>query len=155
MPIIASTIVEVCVFRFRKDAPEFLLLQRSPDEKIYPGLWQLVGGSIDDDEKAYRAALRELKEETGFVPMLFWVVPHVSSFYDPAYDSMNLTACFAAQVEPDSEPVLSGEHQRYEWLRFESARQRLVWPGQRQALLVVHDYVVGGEEAERVTRIPL
>lgn len=155
MPVLSSTIVEVCVFRFRKSKPEYLMLKRSSAEKIYPNLWQIVSGSIDKNEKAYEAALRELNEETGFRPQHFWVVPHVNSFYDPQYDSMNLSAFFAAQVKPDEEPVLSFEHEKYEWLQYEAARRRLVWPGQRQGLSIVHEYIVGGEEAGQVTLISL
>lgn len=155
MPVIASTIVEVCVFRFVKNKPEYLILKRSAHEKIYPNLWQIVSGNIDDGEKAFEAALRELREETGFVPARFWVVPHVSTFYDPAYDSMNLSAFFAAQVAPDGQPVLSLEHQSCEWLPYETALKRLVWLGQRQGLRTVHEYIIGGEEAGRVTIIPV
>lgn len=155
MPVITSDIVEVCVFRFKKDQPEFLLLKRSATDSTYPGLWQLVSGSIDDGEKGFEAGLRELKEETGLTPERFWVVPHVSAFYDPGRDAMKLTAFFAAQVKPSSEATLSHEHQMCRWLRYEEARRRLVWPGQRQGLEIVREYIITGEEAGRVTRIIL
>jgi dATP pyrophosphohydrolase len=155
MPIIACRIVEVCVFRFVKDRPEYLLLKRSPDEKIYPDLWQLVSGSIDDGESALQAARRELDEETGLVPRNFWVVSYINTFYDHEYDAVNLSPLFAAQVEDDREPRLSAEHRVYEWLPFDEARRRLVWPGQRQGLEIVDKYLLGGEEAARRTLVPV
>ena len=154
MPIIACRIVEVCVFRFVKNRAEYLLLKRSPDEKIYPNLWQLVSGTINDGEAAHAAALRELNEETRLIPRTFWVVPHVNTFYDPEYDAVNLSPLFAAQVEDGHEPTLSSEHSHHEWLPYSEAWRRLVWPGQRQGLETVEKYVIGGEEAGQRTIIP-
>jgi dATP pyrophosphohydrolase len=154
MPIIACRIVEVCVFRFVKNRAEYLLLKRSPDEKIYPNLWQLVSGTINDGETAHAAALRELDEETRLTPTTFWVVPHVNTFYDPEYDAVNLSPMFAAQVDAGQEPTLSSEHTHHEWLPYAEAFRRLVWPGQRQGLEIVEKYLMGGEEAGRRTIIP-
>jgi dATP pyrophosphohydrolase len=149
MPEIICRIVEVCVFRFQNDRPEYLLLRRSPDEPLYPNLWQLVSGTIRDGEKATEAALRELREETMFVPERFWIVPFVGSFYDHRSDALNFSTWFAAQVGTGSEPELSPEHDRYEWLPFEDALSRIVWPGQRQGLDTVQRYLVSGESAGR------
>jgi dihydroneopterin triphosphate diphosphatase len=155
MAIIVCRIVEVCVFRFAKDRPEYLLLKRSPDEEIYPGLWQFVSGSMGDGEKAFDAALREMREETCLLPERFWVVPHVNTFYDPANDAVNVSPLFAAQVNAADEPTLSREHSASQWLSFAEARRRLVWPGQRLGLEVIERYVLGGEEAGVRTLFPL
>ncbi len=155
MANIVCRIVEVCVFRFVNDRPEYLMLKRSPDEKVYPNLWQFVSGSLEEGEKAVNAALRELKEETGLTPKRFWVVPHANTFYDPSYDVVNVSPLFAAQVEIGDEPGLSLEHCEYEWLSFGDARRRLVWPGQRLGLEVVEQYILGGEEAGVLTEIPM
>jgi dATP pyrophosphohydrolase len=153
MPLISSTIVEVCVFKFEGDHPWYLLLKRSKDEKIYPGIWQFISGSIEGKEKAFEAALRELREETNITPERLWVVPHVSVFYDPSWDSTNLCPMFAAQVKPGVNPTLSSEHCEFGWFSFEDAHRKLVWHGQREGLKVVHDYIVRGEDAARLTRI--
>lgn len=155
MPKIASRIVEICVFRFRRDKPEYLLLKRSPEEDLYPGLWQLVTGTMHDGERAADTALRELKEETGLQPVLFWVVPFVNTFYDHEYDAVNLSPMFAAQVDAVSEPVLSNEHRAYAWVGHAEARERLVWPGQRQGLDVAHEYIVGGKQAGTLAMISM
>ncbi len=155
MAIIVCRIVELCVFRFENDRPRYLMLKRSPGEVLYPNLWQLVTGSIVEGEKASDAALRELREETGLTPVRFWVVPHTTTFYDPGHDAMNICPMFAAQVSKESTPKLSAEHCAHEWLSFERARQRLVWPGQRSGLEVVEKYILGGEEAGTLTLVHL
>jgi dihydroneopterin triphosphate diphosphatase len=155
MSRIVCQLVEVCVFRFGKNGPEYLLLERSPHDQYYPGMWQIVTGNMNDGERAPDAALRELREETMLLPSRFWAVPCTSTFYDHAGDVLNVSPLFAAQVEPRAEPALSSEHQRYEWLSYEEARRRIVWPGQRTGLDVVHEYILGGEAAGLLTVIPL
>ncbi len=153
MANIHSTMVEVCVWAMSKDQPIYLLLRRRDDERVYPGIWQYVTGSIEAGEKADEAAIRELREETDFEPIHFWCVPHINSFYDPSHDSVNLMPLFAAQVREGIPPKLSAEHAEYRWLEFTEARRRLVWPGQREGLRIVHEYFVGGEKASNLLKL--
>jgi dihydroneopterin triphosphate diphosphatase len=148
-------IVELCVFRFAGSDPEYLMLRRAATERLHPGLWQFVTGGIEDGEKAWQASLRELREETGLRPVRFWVVPHVGRFYDPEEDVVHIMPFFAAQVAPGSQPVLSEEHREFAWLPLREATRRLVWPGQREGLGIVHREVVAGTEAGRRTQIPV
>ncbi len=150
MSHIVCRIIEICVFRFVDDRPEYLLLHRAKDEKVYPGIWQLVSGTIEGNEGGVEAALREFKEETGLKVNRFWVVPYVNSFFDPDHDAVNLSPLFAAQVEAGIEPRLSAEHSEHRWLSYEEALKKLVWPGQRAGLKVTHDYIASGEEAARL-----
>jgi 8-oxo-dGTP pyrophosphatase MutT (NUDIX family) len=152
---IVSRIVEVCVFRIRKDRAEYLVLHRSAQEAIHPLMWQIITGVVDEEETALKTALRELLEETGLTPQDFWSVPGTVSFYDRARNEVNLNPVFAAQVEGDAELVLSTEHDRGEWLPLEEAQRRVVWPSHRQVLELVDQYIVRGEFAAGRTRIPL
>ncbi len=153
MPAIVSRVVEVCVFRFSGSRPEYLLLRRSPDDSLYPGMWQFVTGTIHRREKATVAALREFREETGLSPERFWVVPFTNAFYDHRADAMSFIPFFAVQVENGGEVRLSREHDAFQWLPFEQARRKLVWPGQRNGMQIVQEFVANGEEAGRLLRI--
>jgi len=153
MPAISCRIVEVCVFKFENDQAWYLLLHRSKDEKVYPNIWQLISGAVEDNEKAIHAAMRELTEETGLKPKALWNVPFANSFYDHIHDVINVSPFFAAQVEIGSEPRLSSEHFEHGWFTYRDAIQRLVWPGQRLGLQVVNEYIVGGQQASQLTRI--
>jgi dATP pyrophosphohydrolase len=155
MTAIECRIIELCVFRFAGEGPEYLLLRRAHGERLYPGIWQFVTGSVEAGEKAWQAALRELQEETGFRSERFWVVSYVGRFYDPAEDVVHLTPFFAAQVHSDACPVLSAEHREFAWLPVREAARRLVWPGQKQGLEVVHRELVAGREAGRLTQLPI
>ncbi|HTX17513.1 MAG TPA: NUDIX pyrophosphatase [Bacteroidota bacterium] len=154
MPSLECTIIEVCVFRYSGDEPEYLLLRRSISDRIYPDTWQIVSGSIEGGETALAASLRELKEETGFTPERYWVVPHMNTFMNARRDVVHISAVFAAQVPSGSTPVLSQEHYEYEWCSPRRAVELLVWPGQVQALSVVREYIVGKKIAGRLSEIP-
>jgi dATP pyrophosphohydrolase len=147
--------VEVCIFRIRNSVPEVLLLRRAADEDRYPGIWQNVTGTVHDGEDSIAAAKRELKEETGLAPVRFWVVPHISSFYDRTRDLVVSVPLFAAEVGVEASPVLSREHDLLAWLPFSEAASRLVWPGQRSGLDIVLQYIVGGGAASRLSEIPV
>ncbi len=153
MAQIVNRFVEVCIFRFSGDRPEYLMLHRHPAERVYPNTWQFVTGTIDPGETAVAAAQRELREETGFVPKALWVLPCLNSFYDFRNDLIHLDPVFAAQVEPGASPRLSPEHDRFVWLSREKAVRTLLWRGQQEALELVDRAIVGGEEVMRVARI--
>ena len=148
-----SGIVEVCIFRRISGKPQYLLLQRTDNEDLYPGLWQIVTGSIKKNESAVTAALREVKEETGLNVKRFWSVPVVDSYYDLRNDAVQTVPVFSVEVDDISDVCLSNEHQCYKWLVYKDANKRIVWPGQRQALEIVHKYIIGGKEVARLLEI--
>jgi dihydroneopterin triphosphate diphosphatase len=150
---IVNQIVEVCVFRTLKAETHFLVLQRAQEEKLYPGLWQIMTGTMKKNESAFKAALRELKEETGLRPQRCWTIPYVDTYYDLAKDRIQLVPVFAVELDSSSPLRLSSEHQRFEWLRFEEARERLVWPGQKRSMDVVHEFIVGNKETAQLVEI--
>jgi 8-oxo-dGTP pyrophosphatase MutT (NUDIX family) len=153
MASVVSSLVEVCVFRFKGGSPEFLLLKRAVDETVHPGIWQIITGTAQDGETALAAARRELQEETGLTPLHFWVVPYVTSFYDHRCDAVMMIPLFAAQTEGALEPTLSKEHDRHQWLPFDEASRLLVWPGQKQGMEVVRRYIAGGKQAADVMEV--
>lgn len=154
MPKINFELVEVVLFR-RTAEPEFLVLQRSDDEDIYPGLWQIVSGGIEDGEKAYEAALREVKEETGFIPIALYNTPLTNTFYFHTNDSVNVSPVFAAEVAPREAIRLSNEHKEYRWLGREKAISLLVWPGQKNAVRITDEFIVSRNPSEGFMKIPI
>jgi dihydroneopterin triphosphate diphosphatase len=155
MPSIVSKIVEVYVFRVVDGDPEYLVLKRANDEPLYPGLWQIVTGTLENGETAVRGAMREVGEETGLTITRLWSVPGLGGFFDAAADAVNLCPLFAAEVAGGREPKLSAEHQMYGWFNHERARSHLVWPSQRQTLDLVHEFIASGAESSHLTQIVL
>jgi dihydroneopterin triphosphate diphosphatase len=142
---IESTIIEAHIFRIVDDSLEFLLLKRAEHE-IYPGVWQMVTGSINSDEKAYETALREIKEETGLIPLKFWIVPNINSFYWAEKDIICEIPVFAATVQSDSNVIISDEHSEYIWANKDKALTLLAWPGQHKSVEIINDFFIRKKE---------
>lgn len=136
---VLSYMVEAHIFRLKNERMEFLLLRRAESE-IYPGVWQMVTGSMNQSEKAAETVLREIKEETGFIPEKLWVVPYVNSFYSRRRNHICMVPVFAAQVSADTDVRLSNEHSDYKWLERDQAIKLLAWQGQRVSVNTIFDY---------------
>ena len=135
---IISDLVELHVFRIENNEMKFLLLKRSP-HKVYPGLWQMVSGHIEEGETAILTAIRELHEETGLKPFRLWVVPNINSYYSPEDDSVCIIPVFATEVISD-QVLISSEHSEYKWVNSEEAKIHLAWEGQRRSVDIIKEY---------------
>jgi 8-oxo-dGTP diphosphatase len=138
-------LVDCWIFRgSTREEAEILLLRRAPG-RILPGLWQCVSGSVDTGERIALAALRELREETGFesdVIEAFYDLDLVNQFHEPSVDGVVLSAVFAVRVAAGLEPILSHEHTAARWLAVDEARREVVWPGYREAIDRVREHLL-------------
>jgi 8-oxo-dGTP pyrophosphatase MutT (NUDIX family) len=124
----------VYVLRGAGDALESLVLRRGSQGRC-PGSWETVHGHIEGDEQPAAAALRELKEETGLVPLRFYNLSRVECFYQHRRDEVALVPVFAAFVGSDAAVRVSQEHDQAEWLPWREAQGRFSWPRERRALM--------------------
>ena len=141
------------MFRVLDGESQYLLLQRAADEDLYPGIWQIVTGTIRQNESAIKAALRELDEETGLFVKRCWTVPYVDSYFDLSKDSVQLVPVFAIEVDAKVELKLSREHQNFTWLKYPDAKEKLIWRGQRHALEIVQEFIVSGKNAAQLLEV--
>ena len=132
MPETVIRVVDVYPYRRPKEETVEFLLMRRAASAAYAGQWRMVGGKIEAGETAWRAALRELREETGLEPDRLWALPSVNAFYEWTHDRINLIPAFAARLSAD--PTLDREHDAFLWLSAEAAAARLAWPEQRRLL---------------------
>ena len=144
-------VIDAYVYRYAKTKLKFLTLKRSKT-KIYEHLWQGVAGKIEDGETASEAAIRELKEETGFTPHKMFVADHVSSCYESYFDRINLVPVFGIEVRNEN-VILSEEHCTYEWLEFEKAYSRLTWNGQKKGLKVIYEMLNSDDDRIKWSKV--
>jgi dATP pyrophosphohydrolase len=98
------------------------------------GSWETVHGTIEPGETATEAAIRELREETGLVPLRFYNVSRVEAFYEHGRDDVALVPVFVALVARGADARLSEEHAAAAWLAPAEAAARFSWPRERRAL---------------------
>ena len=133
MTAIRVTLVDLYVVRGAAASLEFLVLRRAPGGRC-PGSWEAVHGHIEPEERPPDAAIREMREETGLVPLRLYNLSRVESFYQHRIDEVALVPVFAAFVKPDSQVRVGPEHDRFEWLRPAEAQSRFAWPREQRAV---------------------
>ena len=144
MPGIKIRVVDAYVYHQNKNDIRFLLLKRAMT-KMYEHLWQGVAGKIENGEKAWEAATRELNEETGLEPVRVFVADHISRFYETHGDRVNLVPVFGIEVK-NRNVVLSKEHCEFQWLDFKTAMKRLVWNGQKEGIKSVFEMLSSDDD---------
>ena len=132
--------------------PEFLQLRRAPG-KYLGGAWSTVRGKMEENERAWESALRELKEETGIVPGEFFQLDTVDVFYLHGDDTLWHCPGFCALVKRDVEIKLNSEHDASRWIGRSRIDADFIWPGERNQLVELCREVLDNGPAKKYLRI--
>jgi 8-oxo-dGTP pyrophosphatase MutT (NUDIX family) len=136
-------VVDVYVIRPLPDGWKVLAVRRAMDTRC-PGAWETVHGRIEDSERPEAAAKREVEEEVGLAIERLYNVT-VQPFYLHMMETIQLAVVFAAFVAEPAEVKLGEEHQEFEWLAVEDAKERFVWPREREALAHIQQLLATGD----------
>lgn len=116
---------------YREDSPLQVLLLHYPQ-----GHWGFPKGHKEEEETLWETAVRELDEETGLSDL----EKFPDFFYEIEYEFQQddrlihkFVVFFAARVNT-REVTLSHEHQDYEWLEPEEARERITYQNEINTL---------------------
>ena len=153
MANIKVRVIDAYVYRKTKKGILFLILKRAKT-KIYEHLWQGVAGKIEKGEKAWEAAIRELKEETRLDPKRIFVADHVSRFYETHGNRVNLVPVFGIEVDSDL-VLLSSEHSEYKWVEYDDAYSHLVWNGQKKGISIVNEMVTSNDDRMKWSEVDI
>lgn len=140
-------LIDLYPYRLTQNTPEFLLLKRSKGH-VYHGQWRMVGGKVKADETYWQAALRELKEETSFIPVKFWTIPGVNHFYEHKTDMIHSIPAFAAELSSDQIPILDDEHTDFGWFELDEALNKIIWPEQKRLLALINQLLTSDQILE-------
>ena len=143
--------VDVWPFRMLGDAAEFLLLHRSGRDGS--PFWQGVSGWIEPDEAPHIAALRELREETGLAAVALYGINAVFDLYAWRRAAVETIVPFAAQVGVASEPILSEEHDAWQWAPLAAALELVPYEPQRATLRRIGEDILARPEMAYLYRI--
>jgi 8-oxo-dGTP pyrophosphatase MutT (NUDIX family) len=144
--------VEIYIFRRRARGWEVLLLRRSPGRSL-AGVWQPVTGKIRRGESILRAAAREVLEETGLVPVRWWLLETPSLHFDRKTWEVCTLPRFAAEVTAGEPVRRSSEHTDHEFVSARTAGRRVLWDSQREGLRALARQVIRGGRLARALEI--
>ena len=131
---VRADIVDVFVVRAARPGRrtwQHLVLRRAPAARC-PGTWEAVHGHIEPGETPVEAAIRELREETGFACERLYALT-VNPFFLAVAGEVQLAVAFVAVVGQGA-VTLGPEHDRHVWLSRTAARRRYHWPRERESL---------------------
>ncbi len=137
-------LVDVYPYSIEQGNINLLVLKRS-QSVMYPGQWRMIGGKVKEEEATMEAARRELNEETGQSPTLFWTIPSINQFYDYQSDSIKQIPAFAAEIPGKLQIKLNHEHVDYAWISEEEIEDYISWPEQQRLMRLVADIVTRNE----------
>lgn len=119
----------VAVILLKKYLDEYHVLMLKRAGRMLHGEWCYIGGGIEQGEKAWEAALREIHEETGITNVRLYTTNQFEQFYSHADDYIYMAPVFVGYVHEDQSVQLNHEHSDYRWMTFDEAKQNAALPG--------------------------
>jgi len=129
----------IVIYRRDKDGIKFLLL--------YHGgrYWNFAKGKLEETERSFEAAIREVKEETGIqkqdlIFKNYFRVNDQFTFTKEKQRIFKVVIYYLAETNK-KEVVISDEHQGFAWLPYEEARRLLIYPQLKNILKKAYDTI--------------
>ncbi len=126
---IKANYVSAVLIRNQNSSSEILLLKRA--KEFMHGIWCHVAGRVENGEKAWEAALREIKEETGLIPESFYSADFCEQFYEYDKNEISIVPAFVAFVNHTDKVILNNEHSEFKWISINKAKEMVAFGGQR------------------------
>jgi len=143
---IKSFLIAAYVCRVDSGQGQYLIIKRSTP--YLNETWQMVSGRIEKGEKAWQAALREIKEETGLIPDRLYSANEVELFYEVSQNCINVAPVFVGFIDSHQAVELSSEHSEHKWATREEAETLLTFARQRKTIEIIEATFVRQEPLE-------
>lgn len=142
MDFISNT-VQIVVFARFEECIKYLLLKRSPDDDVYPSIWQVCTGTREEHETPLESLFRELEEETGIKEYInVWNVPFVASYHSIKRNAICFSPVFAVEVSNTTQVQISSEHTDFIWTDFATANKMMYIPSYATSLSTVESLIL-------------
>ncbi len=130
-------IVKHCACGFLFDGERVLLGKRSAHRKLYPGVWDTIGGHREDGETLAQTLLREFEEEIAVTPTAFDVAAVLDEPDPDRYGARRYHVYVVSGWRGPGPTMLGAEHSELRWLPIDEALGlglELAHPGYRDIL---------------------
>jgi len=150
IPIRCHGIAVVLLKEFNGEYKVLLLKRATP---VLKDIWCYIGGGIEEGEKAWESALREIREETGITKVSLYTSNKFDQFYSSIEDYIYIAPVFVGYVD-EEDVILNYEHTDFKWMSFIEAKERAYLPGNDEVLEHIEKHFVKRNPMEwlRVTR---
>jgi hypothetical protein len=152
MPAIVADAVDAYIVRRVEARVQLLLFQRSLDA-TFGGSWQSIHARIEPSETALRAARRAVTDAIACEPAAAYSADYLNQFYDHERDLIVIAPSIAFVLPQGVKPTVGGQLRTARWFDHVDAMDRLLWSGQRGAVLRLVDIFGRGGEDVALYRI--
>lgn len=128
----------------KKGNVEYLVLKR----QLHWNGWEFPKGGIEQSETHLKTIQRELKEETGLVPLNFkkFNIKGKFKYHDRLEDrpekiGQTFESLYAVEVKKKRINVDGIEHSDFRWANFSQASKILTWDNQKQSIKIVNEWL--------------
>ncbi|MEO4052094.1 NUDIX domain-containing protein [Solibacillus sp. CAU 1738] len=139
VPLKCNGIAVVLLKKIDNDYKVLLLKRATP---ILRDVWCYIGGSIEEGEKAWEAALREIEEETGITKVSLYISNKFDQIYSPYEEYIYIAPVFVGFVDDGQGVTLNDEHSKYKWLTIDEAINHVTLPGNDEVLWSIERHFV-------------
>jgi dATP pyrophosphohydrolase len=139
--------VSAVLLKYENDIVTVLMLRRSK-ESIFGKEWCHIAGSIENGETAWQAALREIREETGLQPEIFYSANFCEQYYRPDLECVTVLPVFVGIIGKDQTIRLNPEHTEYKWMTISEAQNVVSLPVQRYVLNQIKETFIDNRPSE-------
>jgi bis(5'-nucleosidyl)-tetraphosphatase len=135
----------------REFSAGFILFRDTPEGRVYLLLdygrhWDYAKGHLEKGETAWKAAVRELREETGIRKVdrvgRFKMDMHYA-FFSPKKGRISKTVTYFLGRTTSEAVKVSDEHEGHAWLPFDEAMERLTFDNAREVLAAAEQSMRG------------
>ncbi|CAN7517655.1 NUDIX hydrolase [Rossellomorea sp. LjRoot5] len=140
---IRCTGIAVVLLKKEGNQQKVLLVKRA--EAVLKDAWCYIGGGIEEGEKAWEAAYREVEEETGITNLSLYSANTFDRIYSIEGNYIYIAPVFVGFVRDDQKVVLNEEHSDYRWLSFKDAMGIVSLPGNEEVLAFIEKHFVKKE----------
>ncbi|KPL60428.1 NUDIX hydrolase [Rossellomorea vietnamensis] len=135
----------IAVVLLKKVQNEFKVLLVKREGSVLKDVWCYIGGGIEEGEKAWEAAYREVEEETGITNMSLYSANTFDRIYSIEGNYIYIAPVFVGFVPDDQEVTLNEEHSDYRWVSLEEAMGTVSLPGNEEVLSFIENHFVKKE----------
>ncbi len=132
----------IIIYRKTPEGPKFLLLYHGG------GYWNFPKGKLEEGERSFRAAVREVEEETGikYKDLRFnkdYFKAHDRFVFQRGADKISKHVLFYLAETHNPEIRLSEEHEGYGWFLYDRAMRVIKYKNLREILKQAYDAISG------------